>query len=121
VLGTDGAWSIFWGRDSRSIFYSVKQTLKEANLETGSGRSVAELPEIPQLGTWRSNGDLLLYLGEGDIQELRAEDGNQRKGPIFEGLRWPQFLPGGDRLIYTAFDHRRTGCWSITPVFPTRS
>ena len=104
VPGTDGAWSMFWAPDSRSIFYSVKRTLKEANLETGSGRSVAELTAIPQLGTWRSNGDLLLYLGEGSIRELRTQDGSLRKGPVFEGLRWPQFLPGGDRLIYTIFD-----------------
>jgi hypothetical protein len=27
---------------SRSIFFSVKRTLKQANLETGSGRTVAE-------------------------------------------------------------------------------
>ena len=104
VPGTDGAWSIFWGRDSHSIFYSVKRTLKEANLETGSGRSVAELPFIPQLGTWSSKGDLLLYLMEGDIRELRTQDGSLEKGPVFAGLRWPQFLPGAERLIYTIFD-----------------
>ena len=71
VPGTEGVWSVFWSPDSRSIYYSVKRTLKQANLETGSGRSVAELPEIAQLGTWRANGDLMLYLGAGDIIELR--------------------------------------------------
>lgn len=106
VPGTDGAWSIFWGRDSRSIFYSVKRSLKETNLETGFNRSIAELPYIAQLGTWRSNGDLLLYLGEGDIQELRTQDGNLQKGPVFQGMRWPEALPGSDRLIYTALDRQ---------------
>ena len=63
VPGTDGVWSMFWSLDSRSIFFSVKKTLKQVNLETGSGRTVAELPSIPRLGTWRSNGELILYLG----------------------------------------------------------
>ena len=44
VPGTEGVWSMFWAPDSRSIFFSVKRTLKQVNLETGSGRTVAELP-----------------------------------------------------------------------------
>ena len=104
VPGTEGAWSVFWSPDSRSIYYSVKLTLKQANLETGSGRSVAELPEIAQLGSWRSNGDLLLYLGAGDVLELHPEDGSIRKVSPAAGIRWPLFLPGGDRLLYAAYD-----------------
>lgn len=104
VAGTEGAWSVFWSPDSRSIYYSVKLTLKEANLETGSGRSVAELPEIAQLGAWRSNGTLLVYMGVNEVLEFRPEDGSLRKVPVPAGIRWPQFLPGGDRLVYAAYD-----------------
>jgi serine/threonine protein kinase len=104
VPDTEGAWSMFWAPDSRSIFFSVKRILKQANLETGSGRTVAELPGIPELGTWRSNGDLLLYLSPGENYELRLEDGNLRKGPVFEGMRWPLFLPGDDHLVYAVYD-----------------
>jgi eukaryotic-like serine/threonine-protein kinase len=104
VPGTEGAWSMFWAPDSRSIFFAVKGTLKQANLETGSGRTVAELPSIPMLGTWRSKNDLMLYLGPGETYELRLDDGNLRKGPVFAGMRWPQFLPGGDRLVYAVYD-----------------
>src|SRR5207253_182001 len=39
VPGTEGVWSVFWPPDGRSIFYSVNDSLKQANLETGSGRS----------------------------------------------------------------------------------
>jgi len=104
VPGTEDAWSIFWAPDSRSIFFSVKRTLKQANLETGSGRTVAELPFIAQLGTWRSNGDLILYLGAGDIHELRPQDGTLRKAQNVAGMRWPRFLPGGERLLYEVYD-----------------
>jgi hypothetical protein len=95
---------MFWTPDSRSIFFSVKRILKQANLETGSGRAVAELPSIPMLGTWRSKNELMLYLGPGETYELRLDDGSLRKGPVFSGMRWPQFLPGGDRLVYAVYD-----------------
>ena len=104
VPGTEGAWSVFWPPDSRSIFFSVKRTLKQANLETGSGRSVAELAAHAQIGMWRPNGDVLLYLGRNDNYELRVEDGRLRKLTDDDGMRWPEFLPGGNRFVYVAYD-----------------
>ena len=90
------AWSeVFWPPDSRSIFFSVKRTLKQANLENGSGRTVAELNSHAQLGSWRPNGDLLLYLGRGDNFELRAEDG------VFESWR-PITVCGGRNFCRVA-------------------
>ena len=105
VPGTEDALSLFWGPDSQSVFYAVRKTLKQANLETGSGRTVAEMPLFPRLGTWRSNGDLLLYgIGPAGTYELRLADGSLKKGPVFKGLSWPQFLPGADRLVYVVRD-----------------
>jgi serine/threonine protein kinase len=104
VPGTEGAISISWAPDSRSIFFSTKQTLMQLNLETGSGRSVATLPSHAQLVTWRANGNLLLYLGAHDSYELSAEDGSLHKLVPNAIGRWPQFLPGSDRLLYAEFD-----------------
>jgi Tol biopolymer transport system component len=104
VPGSEGAWSVFWRPDSRSIFFSAKGTLKQANLETGSGRSVAELPSHVQMGTWLANGDALLYLGRGDNFELRVEDGRIRKLTDDDRMRWPEFLPGGNRFVYVTYD-----------------
>ena len=104
VPGTEGAWSMFWSPDSRSLFYSARRILKEANLDTGSARTVAELPDVPQVGLWRSNGDLVIYIGAGSLSELRLADGTLRDGPNFGMLRWPQLLPGGDRLLYALYD-----------------
>jgi serine/threonine protein kinase/Tol biopolymer transport system component len=104
VPGTEGVWSVFWPLDGRSVFYSVNRTLRQANLETGSGRSVAELVYHAQLGTWRPNGDVWLYLGRDDNYLLRAEDGSVRKITPDQGVRWPEYLPGGDRFVYVAYD-----------------
>ena len=104
VPGTEGAWAVFWSPDSRSIYYSVKLSVKQTDLETGSSRVVTQTPHIVQLGTFRSNGNLVLYMGQGDLMELRAVDGTLTKLPVVKGVRWPQFLPGGDRLLYSACD-----------------
>jgi len=117
VPGSEGAWSVFWPPDGRSIFFSVKRTLKQVNLETGSGRSVA--PFMAHIGTWRSNGDLLFFLGGGSNYELRAEDGNLRQLPDV-GMRWPQFLPGGDRLVYVAYDAALKGYRAMAADYGSR-
>jgi Tol biopolymer transport system component/predicted Ser/Thr protein kinase len=109
VPGSEGVWSVFWGPDSGSVFFSVKETLMQANLETGSGRSVAPLLYQAQIGTWRPNGDLLVYLGRGNNYELRAEDGSLRKVEPDDGMRWPQFLPGGNRIVYVTEDQKSRG------------
>jgi serine/threonine protein kinase len=104
IPGTDGAWSMFWSPDSRSIFYSFHLALKQVNLETGATRTVAQLRSLPMLGTWRANGDLVVFLGPGDLDEVHLDDGNVRKGPSIAGMRWPLMLPNLDRIIYASLD-----------------
>jgi Tol biopolymer transport system component len=105
VPGTDEAESVFWSPDSRSVYYSVKLTLKQADLETGSGRSVVEAPARVQLITWRSKEDLFLHLGmHGNYYEFLVQNGSLRETQVGKGTRWPQFLPGGQLLVYVVFD-----------------
>lgn len=103
VPGTEGAWAVFWSPDSRSLFYSVKRQIKQANLDTGSTRSVANLPVMAMYGTWRSKDDLLLYLGARSTGEILVETGSLR---VLRdtSMRWAQFLPGTDRFIHVLFD-----------------
>ena len=129
VPGTEGAWVVFWSPDSRSIFYSVKRSLKQANLETGSTRSVANLPFLASFGAWRSKRDLLLYLGPQTVYELLVENGALWKVPGVD-LRHPQFLPHSDRVLHIAVDPA-SGGWraqvtdyvsrKVTPLMETDS
>jgi eukaryotic-like serine/threonine-protein kinase len=103
ISGTEGAWSVFWSPDSRSIFFSVRRTIKQANLDTGSTRSVATVSMMAKSGTWRSKDDLFLYLGPQSNAELQVTTGSLT---ALEGanMRWAQFLPGSDRFIHVEFD-----------------
>ncbi len=119
VPGTEGAWSVFWSPDSRSIYFSVKLSVKQVDLSTGSARTVAEVGDfITQLGIWRPNGNLVFYLGTGDLRELRTVDGSLRKVPVTTDLRWPQFLPGSDRFVYAAYDPKSQISHAFAADFP---
>ncbi len=102
VPGTEGAWAVFWSPDSRSIFYSIKRNLQQANLGTGSTRSVASLPLMTMVGAWRSKTDLLLYLSPHKVYELLVENGTLRELPGAD-MRWAVFLPH-DRFLHVVFD-----------------
>jgi eukaryotic-like serine/threonine-protein kinase len=103
VPGTEGTWALFWSPDSRSIFFTVKESLKQVNLDTNSTHSAATLPYQAIYGTWRSKEDLLLYLGPHLFYELHVENGSLQKLPD-QDMRWAQFLPGSDTFIHVTFD-----------------
>jgi eukaryotic-like serine/threonine-protein kinase len=121
VPGTDGAWAVFWSLDSRSIFYSVKRILKQANLDTGSTRSVATLPFLAGFGAWRPDGNLLLYLGPQTSYDLQVGTGALRK--VTGGdFRLPQVLPHTGRILHVA-DDPASGRWraQVTDLAGARS
>jgi eukaryotic-like serine/threonine-protein kinase len=103
VPGTEGARTVFWSPDSRSLFYSIRRQFMQANLDTGSSRSVATLPYSAMYGSWRSKNDLLLYLGPRSFYELLVNTGSLRELPD-TSMRWAQFLPGTDRFVHVLYD-----------------
>ncbi len=103
IPGTEGAQTVFWSPDNRSVYFAAGPLMKQVDLATGAGRPVAEVH--PQLGAWRAPGDLILFLGKTDpFYELAGQNGSVRKLEIGAGMRWPQFLAGGKRLIYVWWD-----------------
>ena len=104
VPGSDGAWSLFWSLDSRSIYFSVRDMLKQWNLDTNSGRSITQVQGLVETGSWRANGDMLLFFGPGDNYEVHPVDGSLRKVPGLPQMRYPQFLPDGRHFISTIYD-----------------
>jgi Tol biopolymer transport system component len=107
LAGTEGAWSVFWGLDSRSVYFTVENTLRQVNLDSGAARVVLALPSMPQFATWRSPRDVILYFGPGKTTDLRLTDGSFTSGRQLPGLRWPQFLSGGHTILYSAYDSKQ--------------
>ena len=104
IAGTEGAWTVFWAPDSRSIFYSAKRVLRQWNLETGTTRDVTTTPWMVMDGAWRENGaQLYVWAGATAAYEISAKTGSARPIQV-QGFRWAEFLPDGEHFLHVDFD-----------------
>lgn len=106
IPGSGGALHPFWSPDSRSIAFFGGHKLHRVMLGGGEPTVVCDtsLPRPPG-GTWNERGDILFADGVG-LSLVPAQGGEPRRivrpsgerGEVL--LRWPQFLPGGERFLY---------------------
>lgn len=103
VPGTEGARTVFWAPDSRSLCFSVKRQFKQADLASGSTQSLGRLPFSAMYGSWHSKNELILYLGPRTFYELQIKSGSLRALPG-ASMRWAEFLPGNEHFVHVVFD-----------------
>ncbi|HQX82216.1 MAG TPA: protein kinase, partial [Vicinamibacterales bacterium] len=107
VPGTDGAISMFWSPDGRSLGFFVQGQLKRVELAGGAPVKVCDVPvSVGLSGSWGRQGDILFSTVQGDrIFKVPAAGGTPVDATaIVEGGRrlvWPRHLPDGRRFLYT--------------------
>jgi eukaryotic-like serine/threonine-protein kinase len=108
VRGTEGASSIFWSPDGRSIGFFAEGQLKRQDLSGGSPAPVCNLPsgEV-SVGSWGASEILFASPLEGVIYRIAADGGGAavpfvRPDPARGETRatWPYFLPDGRSFLY---------------------
>ena len=107
IPGTEGATSMFWSPDSKSIGFFAGGKLKRTDLTGGAPLTLCDVPEgIGLAGTW-GDGQMLFATVQGDrIMGVPASGGTPvevvRADAAAEGQRviWPSFLPDGRRFLY---------------------
>jgi Tol biopolymer transport system component len=115
VASTDGATSLFWSPDGRSLAFFAGGKLRRIDLPGGTPVSICDvLGGIGFSGTWGADGQILFSSIEGEsifsvaasggvpaaIMKVDRERGEAR-------LTWPLFLPDGRRFFY--LQRRRDG------------
>jgi len=105
ILGTEGADSVFWSPDSRSIAFSANGKLKRLDLAGGPAVPLCDVPGGGGLsGTWGSGA--ILFAQRGRIFRVPTTGGQpttevQPNASIGEiSVAWPWFLPDGRRFLY---------------------
>lgn len=113
VAGTDGAGSVFWSPDGRSIGFPAEGKLKRLDLATGTAVTLCDLPPHPGgvYGTW--GADAIVYSAGTEILRVAAEGGTPQVAVQLDadesGAKWPWFLPDGRRFLYMARLRTREG------------
>ena len=115
IGGTDGARSLFWSPDGRSLAFFAGNTLQRLDLPAGVPVRVCAVDEVIGLtGTWGGDGRILIGSVRGDvIQEVSA--GTDSPASLIHADRsigearvnWPWFLPDGRQFLYQS--RRRDG------------
>jgi eukaryotic-like serine/threonine-protein kinase len=117
--GTDGARSLFWSLDGRSLAFFADDKLKRLDLPDGAVVPVCPVNEVIGLtGTWGADGDILFGSVKGEvILGVSARGGtpvavlrpDRARGEV--RVNWPWFLPDGRRFLYQS--RRRDGSGQV--------
>jgi serine/threonine-protein kinase len=108
IPGTEGAESVFWSPDGRSIGFFSGSKLKRLDLPAGAPVAIREvLAGGGKSGTWGKDGKILFAPVQGEaLYRVPAAGGSpeplirpdRAKGEI--RVCWPWFLPDGVRYLY---------------------
>ncbi len=106
IPGTEGADSIFFSPDGRSLAFFAQDKLKRVELAGGAAVSICDVPSgAHSSGTWGSGGNIL-FAGAKAISRVSAAGGvpaETIRCDLSRGearVRWPWFLPDGERFLY---------------------
>ena len=107
VPGTEGALSVFWSPDNRSLAFFAGGKLKRLDLPGGAAvTTLCDVPAISAFGTWGSDGTILFATFVGDAIFSVSSAGGTPEAVVTpdpsrgERVVWPSFLPDGKRFLY---------------------
>jgi eukaryotic-like serine/threonine-protein kinase len=129
LAGTDGASNPFFSHDGRWIAYFASGRLKKISVAGGAPVDVATVPLDNLGGTWSHQGVIAFCSYAGGLWTVPESGGEPelvaRAADLDSAqVRWPQFLPDGDRVLLIlqrregsrlALVDVDSGRWSLVP------
>ncbi|HEX9725670.1 MAG TPA: protein kinase [Vicinamibacteria bacterium] len=106
--GTEGTTRPFWSPDGTQLGFFSGGKLKKIPVSGGPPQTICDAPTGAD-GAWNEDG-VILYDGQADdpIMRVSATGGIPTPQVSPDGqttsVGWPQFLPGGDKFLYVAWD-----------------
>ncbi len=108
IPGTEGANSLFYSHDGKSIAFFTPGKLKRVELSGGAPVTICDVPAgVGLSGTWGRGGDILFASVQGEaIYRVSAAGGAPNRLLQADRSRgeartvWPHYLPDGERFLY---------------------
>ncbi|HEV8610305.1 MAG TPA: protein kinase [Thermoanaerobaculia bacterium] len=108
IAGTEGASSVFYSPDGKSVGFFAGDRLKRVELGGGAPVTICEIPPgVGHSGTWGRGGDILFASVQGEaIHRVATSGGSPEKLVQPDRSRgevrtfWPSYLPDGKRYLY---------------------
>ena len=108
VPGTEGAVSLFWSPDSRSLGFFAGGKLKRSDLHGGPPQILCDASAtLRPVGSWSRQGLILFNsFDRRGLFQVPANGGEPRPVTLIDASRheifhaWPQFLPDSRHFIY---------------------
>jgi Tol biopolymer transport system component len=103
--GTDDAVGVFWSPDGRFVGFVAGDTLRKVSVDGGPVQVICDVTDSTWWGaTWSADG-VIVYSQRGSLYRIADAGGSpqlvlERKAPEELDLRFPSFLPDGDRFLY---------------------
>ncbi len=106
IPGTEGAVSPFFSPDGQWLGFFAGNKLKKVYVSGGAALSLGDAT-IPLGASWGSRGMITFTpIPAGPLQEVSDAGGTRRPvtrlGKGESTHRWPEFLPGGDAVLFSA-------------------
>jgi serine/threonine-protein kinase len=107
LVGTEGAFSPFFSPEGQWVAFFAQGKLKKISVESGTAVALSDYNYNPRGGTWGEDGDIIAALVNGGGLS-RIPSGGGLPTPVTKLAqgeathRWPQLLPGGKALLFTA-------------------
>jgi dipeptidyl aminopeptidase/acylaminoacyl peptidase len=124
LMGTAGAYSLFWAGDSRSVLFFADGKLKKAPIAGGPPQTLCEFGESVWKGSTLPNGDFLVNTNSGVFRVSSNGTAIPLPNKLF---LWPEILPDGEHVLYRRRQSPMTWTQSIhsggpaTELIPTGS
>ncbi|MCZ6769212.1 MAG: protein kinase, partial [Acidobacteria bacterium] len=110
IPGTEGAaGTMFFSPDSQSVAFYAAGILKKVSLTGGSAITLCQAPTTWGSGTWGPDDTILFSIND-SLHRVSASGGepellvalNRDQGE--NAHVWPQFLPGGENILFTVVE-----------------